>query len=403
VSVGNIGNTALAITNISFDNLNFSRVPGGSGTGLPPDCATGSQLATGTACNVSIAFTPTTTGPLTGGLTLKDNSLNTEGGMQTIPLSGTATVVHPAAGLQVSPSSLNFGSVPFGSMAFGGFTVTNVDGGTGIVSFALSINGPSYTVSENDCGGTIVPGASCAVYVEYSPITVGVHNDLLTLVTPLPNNPVVSLLGSATGIAPSTSSLPFGPIPFGTTELLLLTIQDVGVPSATFTTSINGPSYKILTTGNTCLSELTAGHSCTLQVEFDPVSAGLHDDTLTVTPSSAAPFTVALTGSASTVAPTVPVLDFGSIPFGTTNLLTLTIKDVGAPGTVTLTSSINGPSYKILTAGNTCLSGLTNGQSCTLPVEFDPVAVGLHNDYLTVTPSAGAVSVVPLLGSASKP
>ena len=124
---------------------------------------------------------------------------------------------------------------------------------------------------------------------------------------------------------------------------------------------------------------------------------------LTLTPSTGAPSTVVLTGSASTVAPTEPALNFGSIPFGTTELLMLTIEDVGAPGTVTLTTSVNGPSYKILTAGNTCLAGLTSGHTCTLPVEFDPVNAEWHNDLLTITPSSGAASVVPLLGSASQP
>ena len=63
---------------------------------------------------------------------------------------------------------------------------------------------------------------------------------------------------------------------------------------------------------------------------------------------------------------------------------------------------INGPSYKILTTSqNTCLAGINAGQSCILPVEFDPVAVGNHNDHLTLTPSGGAApSTVYLHGTA---
>ena len=84
-------------------------------------------------------------------------------------------------------------------------------------------------------------------------------------------------------------------------------------------------------------------------------------------------------------------LDFGTIPFGTTEMLLLTINNIGVAGTVTIGTQINGPSYKILTTSqNTCLAGISAGQSCTLPVEFDPVAVGNHNDHLTLTPSSGA-------------
>ena len=69
-------------------------------------------------------------------------------------------------------------------------------------------------------------------------------------------------------------------------------------------------------------------------------------------------------------------------------MLLLTINNIGVAGTVTIGTKINGPSYKILTGPrNTCLGGITAGHSCTLPVEFDPVAVGNHDDVLTLTPS----------------
>ena len=198
----------------------------------------------------------------------------------------------------------------------------------------------------------------------------------------------------------------FGTIPFGTTDVLLLTIQNVGVPGpVTIGTKINGPSYKILTTSqNTCLAGISAGESCTLPVEFNPVTVGKHDDHLTLTPSSgAAPSTVYLHGAASGVGVEAEgPLAFGTIPFGTTEVLLLTINNIGVAGTVTIGTQINGPSYKILTTSqNTCLAGISAGESCTLPVEFDPVSVGNHNDHLTLTPSSGAVpSKVYLHGTA---
>ncbi len=157
---------------------------------------------------------------------------------------------------------------------------------------------------------------------------------------------------------------------------------------------INGASYIVLTTAqNSCLAGITAGQSCVLPVEFNPVAVGPHNDTLTITPSVGAGLaTVGLQGTAGGVVVQTPTpLQFGTIPFGTTSVLTLTITDVGVPGTVTLATMINGASYKILTTTqNTCQAGITAGQSCVLPVEFNPVAVGPHNDTLTLTPSDGA-------------
>ncbi len=80
-------------------------------------------------------------------------------------------------------------------------------------------------------------------------------------------------------------------------------------------------------------------------------------------------------------------LQFGTIPFGSTEVLPLTITNIWVPGTVTVRTAINGPSYKILTTSqNTCQAGISAGQTCTLPVEFSPATAGVHGDILTLTP-----------------
>ncbi len=193
----------------------------------------------------------------------------------------------------------------------------------------------------------------------------------------------------------------FGIIPYGSTATLPLTVSNIGNAPLTMTPSINGPSYQV--TNSTCGDGVAPGASCTLQVEFNPVAVGNHDDHLTLTPSSGVvPPRVGLHGAASGVGVEAEgPLAFGTIPFGTTEVLLLTINNIGVAGTVTIGTQINGPSYKILTTSqNTCLAGINAGQSCTLPVEFDPVSVGNHNDYLILTPSSGAPSRVNLQGTA---
>ncbi len=194
----------------------------------------------------------------------------------------------------------------------------------------------------------------------------------------------------------SAATLQYGTIAFPGTETMPLMVTNIGGGTLTISTSINGPGYKI--TSSSCGAGVTAGNNCTLQVEFDPLAVGTHNDTLTLQTNGSANPTVALKGIGSGVVLQTPTpLLFGTIPFGTTSVLTLTITDVGVPGTVTLATMINGASYKILTTTqNTCQAGITTGQSCVLPVEFNPVAVGPHNDTLTLTPNAGAqASQVP--------
>jgi hypothetical protein len=330
---------------------------------------------------------------------LTDNAFNATGATQTISFTGTALASPQAQVL----ASVNFGAMPYGASTVEYLKITNV--GVGVLTVSPSINGPSYTVTSSTCGSGVTAGNSCWLTLSGSPITLGLHNDLLTLTTNGPTNPVVKLLGTGIGTAPTTSTLDFGAIPYGSTEVLALTIQHITNSDDTVRVypSFNGPSYTIVKSGDTCTGGLTPGSSCTLPIMFNPVGVGLHDDTLTVNVSGGNVFTVRLLGSASTVAPTASSLNFGTIPYGTSKILMLTIEDIDAPGTVTLTTARDGSSYKVLSAGNTCLSGLTAGHTCTLPVAFTPVSVGLHNDMLTIVPSAGGLSTVPLLGSASQP
>jgi sugar lactone lactonase YvrE len=223
---------------------------------------------------------------------------------------------------------------------------------------------------------------------------------------PLPVSGQVSVQLSADGVGAENGVLQFGTIPFSTTELLPLTITNVGVAgTVTLGTVINGPSYKILTTGqNTCQAGIPAGQSCTLPVEFDPVGVGQHNDYLTLTPSGgAAASQVALRGVASGVGTKQEgPLAFTTIPVGTLEIVLLPISNVGISDTVTLGTSINGPSYKILNSAlNTCGQGIMAGQSCVLPIEFSPVGAGRHDDILTLTPSEGAASTVRLLGTST--
>ncbi len=201
----------------------------------------------------------------------------------------------------------------------------------------------------------------------------------------------------------SATLLQFGVIAFGAIKTLPLTITNIGGSTLTIATSINGPSYKIMS--STCGAGVTAGNSCTLQVEFSPLTVGGHGDTLTLQTNGSGNPAVGLHGSASGVGVEIEdPLQFGTILFGSTKTLLLTVYNVGVPGPVAIGTAISGPSYKMYkilsTAQNTCLTGIAEGKTCTLPVEFDPTAVGLHYDVLTLTPGLGQPSTVKLDGVA---
>ena len=201
----------------------------------------------------------------------------------------------------------------------------------------------------------------------------------------------------------SATTLQFGNIAFGGSETLTLGITNIGGETLTVAPSINGPSYTI-TSGYICGADgVAGGTSCTLQIQFNPVTVGPHDDILTLTTNGATNPTVSLLGRALGVgAYGVTILQFGSIAYGSTEVLLLPIRNEGIAGTVTVTESISGPSYKVLTtAQNTCLAGIAAYQTCMVPIEFDPVSAAWHIDTLTVTSSSGTVSKVELRGLAT--
>jgi sugar lactone lactonase YvrE len=288
VIFGNSGNVTLTGSTLSV-SANWDQV---AGSGTPADCTASFSLVAGAACNLSIIFDPTETGPLTGAATFTDNALNMPGAAQQVSLSG--------AGLGgFSEATLAFGNLALGQQKDVSLQFT--DTGTGPVTFAPVINGPSFTVpsSENGCGTAIPAGHSCSFSVRFLPRTYGGHADILTLAGP-GVTATVQLTGQTTGVGAEIGLLDFGTIPYGTPAILDVPMVNYGVAkNVTFSTSINGSSFQVLTAGNSCLYGLTEALQCTIPVEFSPSAVGDYANVLTITASSGDVSTVGLIGIAS--------------------------------------------------------------------------------------------------------
>jgi sugar lactone lactonase YvrE len=88
-TIGNNGNTPLSFTRLLLEqDPNFTRE---AGPGTPTDCDLSFSLAPGANCNLSISFTPTADGPLSGTVVMNDNDLNAGIATQMIFLAGTGT------------------------------------------------------------------------------------------------------------------------------------------------------------------------------------------------------------------------------------------------------------------------------------------------------------------------
>ncbi len=132
-----------------------------------------------------------------------------------------------------------------------------------------SISGPSYKIAKSTCAAGVTPGEQLH---SGRRVCASLDRDRMTNTLTVATNggsPTVGLLGSVVGLSVlggvRGATLEFGTLASGSTEVLPLTVTNVGLPGTVQVgTAISGLSFSVLTTGqNTCLAGIAAGHSCT--------------------------------------------------------------------------------------------------------------------------------------------
>ncbi len=160
------------------------------------------KLAKGASCTIPIAFSPATTGTLSGKLTVTDSAANSP---QNAPLSGTGI-----APVTVSPASLTFAALPVGETS-GPMPVTL----TNNQSVALTIksiltSSAAFAVASTTCPSSLGGDASCTVEVTFTPTVTGANTGKLTFTDSASNSPQRVAL-SGTGQAPALLSIAVTP------------------------------------------------------------------------------------------------------------------------------------------------------------------------------------------------
>jgi hypothetical protein len=178
VTVVNVGTTTLTISNIQWSpNFSDSNNCGGS-------------LAPGRSCRINVAFVPTTTGVLTGTLTITDSDVTSP---QIVTLTGTG--VQAAASL--SPTSYNFGTVARRTTS-APFTFTLSNAGTAPLTInSITIGGANptqFAISSRTCTTTLAAGSSCSINVVFTPSNRATYNATLQVSDNAPNSPQTATL-----------------------------------------------------------------------------------------------------------------------------------------------------------------------------------------------------------------
>jgi hypothetical protein len=304
--------------------------------------------------------------------------------------SNAKTLSQPS--IQVSPSSVTFGSLVVG-VTSASQTVSIVAGGSASVSItATSVSGDFS--QTNNCPSSLASGASCAFLVYFTPTQAGARTGTLSITTSASSTAqTVSLSGTGLGLAAAVSpgSLSFSAEPVGTASAAQnLVLSNVGSTPFNFTEVFVSGDFS--QTSN-CPATLAAGSSCTFQVVFTPTAAGTRKGSVTITTTAPNTLpTVNLTGLGVTTSAQVSpsTLTFGNQTIGTSSVSQpVNLSNVGS-GVLTVSSIAASANFS---ETNNCGPTLAASYgSCTINVTFSPTASGPVTGTLTVTDDSGGVA-----------
>ena len=317
VTVSNPGTSAASVSSVSVSGP-FSQTN-----------TCGSSIAAGGSCTVSVKFSPTTGGALTGSLTIATSA---PGGPITVALSGTGVT---------STTNLAQGQPATASSSYETFVAANVTDG----------NTSSYWESTDGAG-----------YPQTITVNLGSVQSIGSLTLDLPpssawntRTETLSVLGSSNGTSFS---------------------QLVGSAGYTFNPS----------TGNTVNDQPAVGDQCPVR------AAELHRQHRLVGRAAVGvrgvPRRRRSTGPGSSPLSASPSsLSFGSTTVGSTSgAQTVTVTNPNSTAVSVSSVSVSGP----FSQTSTCGSSIAAGASCTVSVKFAPTASGAASGTLSVASSAPA-------------
>jgi hypothetical protein len=238
--------------------------------------ASGSTLAAGASCTISVVFKPKTTGAKKGALIIQDSDPSSP---QIVGMTGTGTSL-----VVLTPNSVNFPPQPVG-VASGPTKITLTNNTAALLTLgspALSVTGPfsvftGITTCTNNLA--IAAGGTCVIYLEFTPTSVGYPTGTLSVFDNDATSPQsVALSGTGTGVEFTPSSVNLGTSTVGHQVSSTVTLTNVGTSTIIFTAEIiTGPNSGDFSTNNgdpPCKGSLAPGAPCIFTVYFTPSIVG---------------------------------------------------------------------------------------------------------------------------------
>jgi len=177
LTLTNTGNAALSIAGIALGGTNPTDFAEANA------CSTTTTLPAGSSCQISVTFTPAAVASYTATLTVTDNSGNTAGSTQSVPLTGSGTAIPSPKATLTPTTGLTFPSTSVGNLAAPQtLTLTNTgNAALSIAGIAVGGTNPTGFAQTNTCAATLAAGSSCPITVTFAPAAVISYAATLTV------------------------------------------------------------------------------------------------------------------------------------------------------------------------------------------------------------------------------
>jgi hypothetical protein len=179
--------------------------------------------------------------------------------------------------VSLSASALNFKKVGIG-LTSPPQTVTLTNVGSATLNISSITASGDFSISNNTCGATVAAGANCAVSVTFTPTKKGARKGTLSFNDNAPGSPqTVALSGTGQSVVVSPTSLNFGTVAVGNTSSeQIVTVTNLNSITVTFTGIVlaGTAAGDYLISSNTCGATIAGGASCSVGVEFKPITTG---------------------------------------------------------------------------------------------------------------------------------
>jgi hypothetical protein len=290
VPVGQTSSMKVSLENKTLSSVDISQVSVSGGSfSVANQVSLPVSVASGATFTFTVEFAPTTAGAASGEISVATTAAGQPATV--VPLSGSGAI--PTGTL----SSLSCAASSFTGSATTTCTVgLSSAAGTDGLSVSLASNAAAVTVPSSV---TVGAGATTATFQAAIAAVSAAQTATLTATADGTSlTAVLQLSGVSAQLGVGASQISFGDVQLNTPATQTLTLASTGTQAVTVSSvSLTGIGFTI--SGSTFPATLKPGDTATLNVQFDPATAGPATGSVTIASTSAAnpAATVALSGT----------------------------------------------------------------------------------------------------------